>query len=310
MQRQLARFASPDTVHFYSSSGGNAGLACVHAAKCIGRPATVVVPLSTKPLMLTKIRAAGAADVIQHGESWKEADTYLRETLLVEAEKKGERTIYVPPFDHEDIWAGNSTLVEELQTQMPNAPDVVVCSVGGGGLFNGIVEGLETAGWEDTQVLAMETNGADSLNKSMEKKEQVTLPGISSQATSLGATKVSDRTYWLATTRRQHKSAVLDDAEAAMGCWRLADDERFLVELACGVNVALCYGGRLAKALDRKVKPSEKVVIVLCGGSNVTVDMISEWKQIYGHLEDETNHEEQKTVPSVASLPDGTNGVH
>lgn len=70
-----------------------------------------------------------------------------------------------------------------------------------------------------------------------------------------------------------------------MGCWRLADDERLMVEMACGVNVALCYDGRLEKVLGRKVRPEEKVVIVLCGGSNVTFDMLSKWKDEFGGVE-------------------------
>jgi L-serine/L-threonine ammonia-lyase len=66
-----------------------------------------------------------------------------------------------------------------------------------------------------------------------------------------------------------------------MGCWRFAEDERMLVEPACGVNVALCYGDRLKKGLGRSVKADDIVVIVLCGGSNTSVDMINAWKQEY-----------------------------
>lgn len=71
-------------MHFYSSSGGNAGLACVHAARSLGFPATVVVPLSTKPLMISKLHAAGATEVIQEGASWVYADKHLREVILAD----------------------------------------------------------------------------------------------------------------------------------------------------------------------------------------------------------------------------------
>jgi threonine dehydratase len=38
-------------------------------------------------------------------------------------------TIYCPPFDHPDIWQGNSTVMHEIATQMPGgvAPDVLIC---------------------------------------------------------------------------------------------------------------------------------------------------------------------------------------
>lgn len=308
MQHMLSRASDPNKVHFYSSSGGNAGLACVNAARFFGRPATVVVPNSTKPMMMTKIRAAGASEVLQHGAVWKEADAWLRDSAIPDAEKRGEVPIYTPPFDHPEVWNGNATLVKELEEQLEEgAPGVIICSVGGGGLFNGVVQGVELAGWRDTTILAMETQGADSLHKAIQQGEHITLPGISSQATSLGATRVSERSYELATTNNNVKCATLTDAEAAMGCWRFADDERIMVELACGVNVALCYGGRLEQALGRAVKPDEKVVIVLCGGSNVTVDMIAGWKQEFKHLHDEQSPSEKETVASAACV---TNGSH
>lgn len=227
---------TPHLVHFYCSSGGNAGLACVTAAKALGRPATVVVPVSTKPLMIAKVRNAGASELIQVGKTWAEADTYLREELL----KKNEGGVYVPPFDHNEIWEGNSTLAQEVADQMRGMegeqPDAMVCSVGGGGLLCGVLLGLERQHWSKScKVLALETEGADSLNKALRKGQLITLPGITSIATSLGATRVAQKAFDLAQSHNV-KSAVLSDAEAAMGCWRLADDERIMVEAACGIN--------------------------------------------------------------------------
>jgi threonine dehydratase len=76
-------------------------------------------------------------------------------------------TIYCPPFDHPDIWSGNSTCMHEIAQQMPSqsAPDVLICSVGGGGLINGICQAMDDLNMHSTTVLAMETAGAESLNK-------------------------------------------------------------------------------------------------------------------------------------------------
>jgi L-serine/L-threonine ammonia-lyase len=63
--------AEPKPLHFFSSSGGNAGLAAVTAARSLGYPASVVVPETTDASFIAKIKAAGASDVIQHGSSWK-----------------------------------------------------------------------------------------------------------------------------------------------------------------------------------------------------------------------------------------------
>ncbi|KAF2222139.1 tryptophan synthase beta subunit-like PLP-dependent enzyme [Elsinoe ampelina] len=311
MLRQLASSPAPSRVAFYCSSGGNAGLACVHAANALGRPATVVVPTATKDFMVAKLRAAGARQVVQIGRQWGEADRYLREEVIPAAEARGEVPVYVMPFDHEAIWEGHSTVVDEVKVQLEDMgverPDVVVCSVGGGGLINGICEGVERYGWdgEGTKVLGMETRGAESFNRCVVEGRHARLEGIESQATSLGALSVSRRSYELLSTREYVQSAVLSDGEAAMGCWRLAEDENLLVELACGVNVALCYGGRLEQALGRPVKKDDVVVIEVCGGNAVTVDMMCEWKREHGYLDDRISKKEKATVPSA-----NTNGYH
>ena len=39
-------------------------------------------------------------------------------------------------------------------------PGAVVASVGGGGLLNGVIMGLQRHGWNDVRVVAAETDGA------------------------------------------------------------------------------------------------------------------------------------------------------
>ena len=43
-------------------------------------------------------------------------------------------------------------------------PDLVVLSVGGGGLMCGVLQEMHAVGWNDVPLLAMETCGAHSLN--------------------------------------------------------------------------------------------------------------------------------------------------
>jgi len=260
-------------------------------------------------MMIAKIRAAGASEVVQEGESWREADAHLQSVVLPKAESRGEEGVYVPPFDHPDVWAGNQTIIHELEQQLgyEGPPDILVCSVGGGGLFCGLAQGIEELGWTKTQILAMETDGCNALNHSLHQGANSLLPGgITSRATSLGAVKVADRAYELAAKSGQVKSVVLSDAEAAMGCWRFADDERGLVEMACGVNLALCYGGRLEKALGRAVRPEERVVVVVCGGSVVTTEMVEGWRREFGDLDGgEKGSNGNGDVPSATTAPNG-----
>lgn len=326
----LAHLSDPSSqgkkLHFYSSSGGNAGLAAVIAARDLGCPCTVVVPMTTKPMMVQKLRDAGATDVIQHGASWYEADTYLRENFIEvpgqkQTNSKGEqqgapdvsvtsneqvKNVYVPPFDHPHIWEGNSTMVPELVRQLPPREDgdstkfpadVIVCSVGGGGLFNGVIRGLSehinkqqqqqqaqdgppSSAEKKVQVLAVETKGADSLAYSLERGSLQSLPAITSMATSLGALRVAAQTFKNASSPPpgiEVTSVVASDAEAARGVVQLAEDNRLIVELACGVSVDVATSVRL-KEVVKDLNPNTRVVVIVCGGSNITPEMVGEYR--------------------------------
>jgi len=284
----------PRPTHFYTSSGGNAGLACVHAALTLDCAATVVVPMTCSAFMINKLRTAGAKEVIQIGASWAECDAHLREVVIPAAEAKGEKAVYVHPFDGQATWDGHATLVDELVEDMNvdlssgssegGGPKAVVCSVGGGGLFCGIVQGLKKHGINGTtKVVALETEGADSLYQAVHTGTHIELPAITSIATSLGARKVAAQAYEYAYAGARDGSVIcarLSDADAIMGCLELAEWERILVEPACGVNAAVCMNGTLRKLLP-ELKQQDKIVIVVCGGSNINVDMLADWKKQY-----------------------------
>jgi len=288
MLKAIKRHGPSKPIHFYCSSGGNAGLACATSAISLGRPATIVVPLTTKPLMISKLKML-KADVHQHGASWMEADGYLRTELL----GKDKNGVYVPPFDHEDIWDGAASMIDEMSQQLGvNGFDAVACSVGGGGLLCGVMEGLSRreAGWANgaakpVKVLAVETAGADSLSTSLKAGQLVTLPGITSIATSLGATRVAKKAF--AHGQKENvTSVVVSDAEAAMACVRFADDERALIEVACGASVAPAYNGMLREKLGAGITEEQwkkqRVVIAVCGGNNVTLGILEEYREKYG----------------------------
>jgi len=225
----------------------------------------------------------------------------------------GEKQIYVPPFDHPDIWEGAATVVDEIVAQMGTEVnggiDAIVCNVGGGGLLNGVMEGLQRYYTSDIsmpmpKVLAVETIGADSLNASVKAGELVRLPGITSIATSLGATQVSEKTWeWarrychLGGTGEQSTgsekergkmiSTTVTDAEAAMAAVRFLDDARIMVEVACGATLAMAYNGGLRKhlggdGLSDAEWANVNVVLVICGGSNVTFDILNWYKERFG----------------------------
>ncbi|XP_062360357.1 serine dehydratase-like [Cinclus cinclus] len=248
--------------HFVCSSGGNAGLAAAYTARELGLPITVVVPSSSGPTPVRKLEELGAT-VEVYGKVWDDANRRAQELARTEG------WVNIPPFDHPLVWEGHASLVRELKDSLEAKPGAIVVAVGGGGLLAGVVAGLHQVGWRDVPIIAAETQGAHSFHEALKAGRLVTLPDITSVATCLGAKTVTARALECA-RECQVISQVVEDTEAVRAVEQFLDDERMLVESACGAPLAVLYSGRLQR-LQREGKlrtPLDSVVLVVCGGSN------------------------------------------
>ncbi|KAM8865219.1 serine dehydratase-like [Synchiropus picturatus] len=259
---------------FVCCSGGNAGMAAAYSARQLGVPATIVVPSVTPNLTVERLKDEGAS-VIIHGQALNESIEYGHQLV---ANNPG--WIFISPFDDPLIWEGHTSLVRELELDMKEKPGAVVLSVGGGGLLNGVVEGLRRAGWADVPIVAMETIGAHSLKAAVTAGRLVTLPAITSVATTLGLTRVSAQTLKLVQEHRVFSETVTDQqAVKALECF--VDDEKILVEPACGAALSAVYSGVIKRLqeegkLERRLGP---VVIVVCGGNNISMEQLRRLKK-------------------------------
>ena len=249
------------------ASGGNAGMAATLAARACEVPVTIVVPQTTAVAVREAIAARGAS-VVVHGAVWDEAHEHALGLA------RAHNAVYVHPFDDPLLWDGHATLIDEVVHEGA-AFDCVVTSVGGGGLLAGIALGLRRNGLGHVPVIAVETEGAASFAAALEAGTPVTLPAITSIATSLGARRVMPR---LLDVAREHEivSVVVSDAQAVQACTRFADTMRVLVEPACGASIA---------ALD--VHPAvfarfKAPLIEVCGGVGVSLARLAQWRTDLG----------------------------
>lgn len=203
---------------------------------------------------------------------------------------------FIHPFDHELLWTGHSTLIDEI-VEAGVVPDAVVrcrrppvanllfslvgphaalliqhqvCSVGGGGLYIGIVRGLQRHALAHVPVVAVETIGCDSMCSSVQHGQHVTLPAITSIATTLGAKRIADEAWQLC---RSHPTRCVrvTDAAAVRACRRFLDDHRVMVEPACGAALAAVYDAA------PELQGFKCVVVIACGGSTCTAAMLEDW---------------------------------
>ena len=257
-------YAANGANHFISSSGGNAGIAVAYAGRQLNIPVTVVVPESTSERAKTLIRQENAT-IIVHGASWQEANELAQSMVR-------EHDAFLHPFDNSLLWRGHASIIDEVANSGVK-PEAVVLSVGGGGLFCGVAEGLLRNGWNNVPVITAETIGADSFAQSLKAGRRVELTSISSIATSLGARQVCERAFQIAT---QHpvKSTVISDSAAVQACHRFLDDHRVLVEPACGASLALIYENA------PELESFDTLLVIVCGGVTATIRQLEKWSTL------------------------------
>jgi threonine dehydratase len=113
-----------------AASAGNHAQGVALAAASVGARATVVMPAAAPLPKVAATRSYGA-NVILHGASVEEALARAREL----SEETG--SVFIHPFDHVDVIAGQGTVGLEIAEQCPQARTVVL-PVGGGGLASGV----------------------------------------------------------------------------------------------------------------------------------------------------------------------------
>lgn len=246
------------------ASGGNAGYAVAYAGLQLGLEVTIVVPQTT-PLRTKELVQSEGANLIIHGASWD--DAYAHAVTLAQQTS----VINIHPFDDPQVWQGHASLVHEI-AEAGIKPGAIVLAVGGGGLLCGVAEGLQSIGWMDVPIVAVETEGASSFAQSIQADRLITLDRITSIATTLGARTVAQQALdW--TRRHPIVPRVISDRAAVDACLRFADDQRVLVEPACGAALAAGYL-RSPALIDR-----DPVVIIVCGGVGVTRELLQKWNE-------------------------------
>lgn len=257
-------------IHIFASSGGNAGLAAAYAAKFHGVGCTVVVPVIASKAVIAKLENYGAR-VMLFGDSINEADQHAKS--LMAAAPAEVYTIYCHPFDNPVIWEGHSTIMDEVFDALTllerGKVRGVVCSIGGGGLYNGIMAGLKRNN-SSADCLLVETTQAPTLTESVKRDSVVRLNLVKSVATSLACLYVSESTlnnFREQSQNRTHLRAI-DDLDAVRGSVAYHQDFGQPIEPACGAAVSVVYNQLdfLTHSIPDLAK-DDIVVVIVCGGS-------------------------------------------
>ncbi|BDX05474.1 serine/threonine dehydratase [Planctobacterium marinum] len=151
-----------------ANSSGNHAQAIAYAAATFNIPATIYTINSVSKVKAAATESYGAK-VIKF-ETRVEADAAVKAA----AEQKG--TLWIPPFDHPDIIAGQGTACYEALHQVEDRVNAVFAPCGGGGLLSGTL--LAAKGYcEDIQVIGAEPLNANDAARSLRSGKIESLDG-------------------------------------------------------------------------------------------------------------------------------------
>ncbi len=166
-----------------SYSSGNHAQAVARAAQLFAVPAVIVMPTDA-PHSKRQATESYGAEIISY-------DRYTQHRENIAAEVAQERSLtLIPPFDHPDVIAGQSSCVREL-FEDSGPLDQVVVSVGGGGLISGtalaahrensdcVIVGVEPECGNDVQLSLREGRIIEiEVPDTIADGQQTTSPGV------------------------------------------------------------------------------------------------------------------------------------
>ncbi|PZS08550.1 MAG: threonine ammonia-lyase [Acidimicrobiales bacterium] len=169
-----------------AASAGNHAQGVAVAANLLGSHATVFMPRTAPLTKVTATKAYGAT-VRLIGVSVADA--------LVAAKDFAEQTgaVFIHPFDHPDVIAGQGTVGLELLEQCPELSTVLV-SMGGGGLISGVAVALKAVR-PDIQVVGVQASASAAFAKSLQVGQPVTLKTTATIADGIAVNRPGELTF-------------------------------------------------------------------------------------------------------------------
>jgi len=232
-----------------AASAGNHAQGVAFAASLLGTTATVVMPERAALPKVEATRGYGAT-VIMHGAS---VDDAIEEALRIAA-RTG--SVFIHPFDHADIVAGQGTLGFEIIEQCPQVRTVLI-PVGGGGVAAGItvaVKSLDPA----VKIVGVQAESVAAYPASVSAGHPVAVRALPTMADGIAVRRPGDIPFGILSAQADR---IVTVSEAALSRALLLCLERAkqVVEPsgAAGVAALLTYNGEF----------EPPVVAVLSGGN-------------------------------------------
>ncbi len=232
-----------------AASAGNHAQGVAFAAGRLGCAATVVMP-GGAPLPKVQATQGYGADVILHGTCVEDA---LGEALAF-AERTG--AVFIHPYDHPDIVAGQGTVGLEIAEQCPGVRTIVI-PVGGGGLAAGVTTAVKSLGPE-IQVVGAQAEAVAPYPASLAAGHPLSVQARPTMADGIAVSRPGDIPFGIL-SRHAARVVTVSEESLSRGLLLCLERAKQVVEPAGAAAVAAL--------LEHPRDFAPPVVVVLSGGN-------------------------------------------
>lgn len=238
-----------------TASAGNHAQGVAYSCAALHIKGTIFMPAITPLQKINKVRQFGKnyVSIELIGATFDDAS---RAAQVYCTEKKA---VYIPPFDHKLIIAGQATIGSEIVNDLRNVPDMLLAPIGGGGLISGLARYFALTN-QKTEIIGVEPLGAASMQAAYEAKKPVELATVDTFIDGAAVKKVGDVTYNIC-SRLVRTLFAVPEGKVCAEMIDLYQNEGIIAEPAGALSVA---------ALDSVAAniKGKTVVCVISGGNN------------------------------------------
>lgn len=217
-------------------STGNHGRGLAYAAKQAGVRCIICMSELVPKNKVDGIKAQGA-EVRIVGRSQDDAQVEVDKLVA-------GGMVMLPPFDHPDIIAGQSTVALEILEQAPDLETILV-PLSGGGLISGVGMVMKAVN-PKVRVIGISMERGAAMYHSQKAGKPVIVPELTTLADSLGGGVGLDNQHTFAMTRAFVDDLVLvTEAEIAAAIRHAYWQERQIIEGSGSVGIAALLAGKI-----------------------------------------------------------------
>ncbi len=234
-----------------AASAGNHAQGVALAAQSLGMTATICMPIDASLTKVESTRGYGAR-IHLDGASFDDALANARAICETEG------SVFVSPFDDEEIIAGQGTAGLEILDQCPDV-DLVVVPCGGGGLISGVA--LAVHGERPSvEIVGVQAEACAPYVSSLADGAITAATSAGTIADGIAVKRPGSITFPIV---QEHVARMLtvDDEQIAAAITLVAERQKMVVEGAGAAGVAALMSGALGDVAGRTI------VIVVSGGN-------------------------------------------